>query len=78
MAGRNTQLPLARMRRRTMSPVLRSRLTGLLSRRNTASHRCIFSCFRRGTRALPRLPFPAWPGAVSAISSPQSKIKAGA
>ena len=36
----------------------RSRLTGLLSRRNTASHRCLWP----GHRALPLCPLPAGPG----------------
>ena len=45
----------------------RSRLTGLLSRRNTASHRCHLPAYPRevcwpGHRALPLCPLPAGPG----------------
>ena len=47
----------------------RSRLTGLLSRRNTASHRCLWP----GHRALPLCPLPAGPGCRMVSHSFRSK-----
>ena len=47
----------------------RSRLTGLLSRRNTASHRCLWP----GHRELPLCPLPAGPGCRMVSHSFRSK-----
>jgi hypothetical protein len=60
-------------KRATRLPPIRSRLTGLLSRRNTASHRCIFW---PGHRALPLCPAPAYksPGRPRYPSHPFQEV----